>query len=304
MVNLRNYNMNTVYSKEVHKLNLGNYKKLGKEEKFSIIFDPMFKTMIQNSSRLKYPCQLFSYYLDVELEKLLESFHLESNELDKCYEKDVGYRSDFVGRIGNTYLNIEVNNNSSKEIMERNMDYAFHLYSQNKERGKGKYIQIIQFNINSFAFVNNDNIEEVYMFKDDEGKILNEKLIIFQIYLPNLIKKWYTDGIESLIDKERYLLALVVPSVKNALKLGKDLNIVEEYVKDALNTSKDKKILEAYDKEWALKDEAKREGIEQGIEQNTKEIVMTMLKKGMNIELISEITKLSIDEINILQKQV
>ena len=72
---------------------------------------------------------------------------------------------------------------------------------------------------------------------------------------------------------------------------------MEEYIKEATYVSRDELILESYDKEWALKDQGKREGYEEGIKQREKDIVISMLKKELDIKLISEITNLSEKEI-------
>ena len=52
---------------------------------------------------------------------------------------------------------------------------------------------------------------------------------------------------------------------------------------------------EAYDKEWALKDEGKRD--------RTIEIAKNMLKKKMDKSLISELTNLTEEEITALEEE-
>ena len=100
---------------------------------------------------------------------------------------------------------------------------------------------------------------------------------------------------------------------------------MEDYIKDAINACGDEILLEAYDKEWALTDlgkhegfktgyaEGLQEGIKEGIQEGIKkgiqegmqqgttqketEFVLSMLKKNFDINLISEITGLSIEKI-------
>ena len=133
--------------------------------------------------------------------------------------------------------------------------------------------------------------------------------ISIQIYVPNLRKKCYTDNIEDLSELERFILILVERSIELSKKLGKGNKIMENYINDAAMASGDEILLEAYDKEWALKDLGRRDGykkgldegiilgIEQGIEKNKIEIVKNMLDKNLDINLITEITGLSIEEI-------
>ena len=88
---------------------------------------------------------------------------------------------------------------------------------------------------------------------------------------------------------------------------------MSDYRKDAVDASEDEEIIGLYDKELHLEMlrntelyEAEQKGIEQGIEKGREEqkkirsieIAKVMLKKGMEASLISEITELTIEEIN------
>ena len=94
-------------------------------------------------------------------------------------------------------LNIEVNNNSSLEILERNIEYAYRLYSKKIKRGEREYdyTQVIQFNLNNFSFKENDKIIDIYGVKNDSDLTLSDKIIFVQIYVPNLRKKLYNECI-------------------------------------------------------------------------------------------------------------
>ena len=129
--------------------------------------------------------------------------------------------------------------------------------------------------------------------------------ISIQIYVPNLRKKCYTDNVDELSELERFISILVERSIELSKKLGKGNKIMENYINEAAIASGDEILLEAYDKEWALKDLGRRdgykegldEGISLGIEKNKIEIVKNMLDKNLDINLITEITGLSIEEI-------
>ena len=309
MLKVKNDNQKELYDYEVSKENLVKIEALKEGEKPSIISDTMFKTMFYNEKRIKYSAKFISYYLDISYEELLKNIKLTKNSLDKEKEKDKEYRSDYVAIIDDTKINIEVNNNSSEKVLERNLDYAFKLYGskvkRSKEKESYKYIQVIQFNINNFSFKGNDKIVEVYTLNNREGIKLTNNIVIIEIYIPNLRKKWYTSGIESLSEEERYILALVEPDITSSLKLGKDIDIMEEYIDEVEEVVDDEYFGESYDKELALKEESYNDGIKEGIKQGEKkgtlstkmEIAKSMLNKAMDISLISELTGLSTDEI-------
>ena len=87
---------------------------------------------------------------------------------------------------------------------------------------------------------------------------------------------------------------------------------MEEYVKEAEEVSFEGGVGESYDKEWALKDQAYRDGEEagekKGREEGKKEgsttkameIAKSMLEENIDINIISKCTGLSISEINSL----
>ena len=283
-------------------LKMKSFKDLGDNEKPSILSNTMFKTMFYNTKRIKYSAKLLSYYLDISYEELLNNIKLVKNELDKEYNDSKEERSDYVCDINESKINIEINNNDSIETMERNTEYAFRLYSEKIKIGKTykyNYNQVIQININNFSFIGNDKIVDIYSFQNEKGIVLNDKITIIQIYVPNLRKKCYTIGKENLKEEEKYLLGLVEEDNDFSKEIGKDLDIVIEYVNEAGEVTMGTNFGEAYDKEWALLDQGRREGREE----ERKEIAVKMYKKEIDIKTISELTKLSIDEILELSKE-
>ena len=323
MVGIKGYKFKTLHDLELdNDYVLKLPRNIKKGQKISILSDTMLKAMFQNENRIKYSAKFLSYFIDVEYEDILNNICLAKNELDKNRENDKGERCDYVALLSDTSLNIEVNNNSSLEVLERNMEYAHRLYSKKIRRGEEnyQYTQVIQFNLNNFAFKGNDKIVDIYTVTNNDNIGLSNKLIFVQIYVPNLRKKWYTKGMKSLSEEEKYILALVEMDLDKLNDLGGE-NIMDEYVKEAEEVSFEGGVGEAYDKEWALRDqgyrdglsqgkaEGKAEGISEGISQgisqgkieSKKEIAKNMLSKAMEVELISEITGLSIEEIKNLK---
>ena len=78
----------------------------------------------------------------------------------------------------------------------------------------------------------------------------------------------------------------------------------DKYIRKVINMSKDSFILHEWEKEkldelveYEKRKNALEEGLEQGIEQNKLEVVINMLNKKFDINLISEITGLNEEEI-------
>ena len=266
MVGIKGYKFKTLHDLELdNEYVLKLSRNIKKGQKISILSDTMLKAMFQNENRIKYSAKFLSYFIDVEYEDILNNICLAKNELDKNNENDKGERCDYVALLSDTSLNIEVNNNSSLEVLERNMEYAHRLYSKKIKRGEEnyQYTQVIQFNLNNFAFKGNDKIVDIYTVTNDDNIGLSNKLIFVQIYVPNLRKKWYTKGMKSLSEEEKYILALVEMDLDKLNDLGGE-NIMDEYVKEAEEVSFEEGVGEAYDKEWALRDQGYRDGLSQG----------------------------------------
>lgn len=91
------------------------------------------------------------------------------NEVNKNKKKDKGSRCDYVAKLGDMYINIEVNNNSSLAILQRNMQYVDGIFSRKRKEGSQdkteEYNYIIQVNINNFAFQGNEKIIDIYVKK-------------------------------------------------------------------------------------------------------------------------------------------
>ena len=323
MVGIKGYKFKTLHDLELdNEYVLKLSRNIKKGQKISILSDTMLKAMFQNENRIKYSAKFLSYFIDVEYEDILNNICLAKNELDKNNENDKGERCDYVALLSDTSLNIEVNNNSSLEVLERNMEYAHRLYSKKIRRGEEnyQYTQVIQFNLNNFAFKGNDKIVDIYTVTNDDNIGLSNKLIFVQIYVPNLRKKWYTKGMKSLSEEEKYILALVEMDLDKLNDLGGE-NIMDEYVKEAEKVSFEGGVGEAYDKEWALRDqgyrdglsqgkaegfsqgkaEGKAEGISEGKNERNIEIAKNMLNEGIDINIITKCTGLTNEDINALR---
>ena len=72
-----------------------------------------------------------------------------------------------------------------------------------------------------------------------------------------------------------------------------------EYVNEAGEVTMGTNFGESYDKEWALQDQGRREGQEE----KTKEIALKMCKENIDINVISRITGLTIEEIKKLVEE-
>ena len=134
------------------------------------------------------------------------------------------------------------------------------------------------------------------------------------LYLPKIKEKYYNK--EKLSELEKIILVFNLSNKNELDNIIGDNKIMKEYKKEALDASHDEEVIGLYDKEledfynrqaayYEIEEKAMKEGLEKGIkkgieqDENKKsiEIAKIMLDKNMDISLISEITKLSKEEI-------
>ena len=293
--------------RKVSKKNAYIKKEYTKGYKIPIVSDTMFDTMINNESRKKYAALIISSVLERDYNEIYNSIEYVKNKLDKQLDIEKGREVDFICKLKDEYIGIEMNNNYSKEAFERNISYAMGIYKSKEIRGsKYSFNKILQINLNNFTFENNDREVEEYALRNENGEYLTEKIKIINIYLPNIRKKYYNK--EKLNELDKVMLVLNEEDNNNLSKLYKGEKVMEDYVKDAKRASISDDIVGLYDKE--LHEEllrntelynAEQKGIKQGIKENKLETAKALLKEKISIDIISRTTGLKKEEIEKLK---
>ena len=170
------------------KLDLVDVDDMKEEDKFPIFSDALFKSVFGNTNRKKYICKFLSYYLkDVTVEELEKNIVFLKNEQDKTSMDDKARRIDLLAQIGNMKIDIEVNNCGTPEMMERNIEYLCREYvGRSKSGKKERHDYVIGIFINNFTDKSGLDFD-VAGIKNSKGKLIFDKLIILQIFLPTLL---------------------------------------------------------------------------------------------------------------------
>ena len=293
--------------------NKDSYKKKEyyKGYKIPIISDTMFKTMLNNTNRKQYASLLIAITLNKDYEEIYNNIEFIKDTLDKERDIEKGRAVDFICKINNRYIGIEMNNNFSKSSLERNISYMMDIYKSNLRRGEGyNFNYVVQININNFTFNGNDQEVEEYSLKNNKGELLTDKIKIINIYLPLIRKKYYNKDVLNDIDK--LMLVFNEEDDEELSKVYKGVSIMEEYVKEAKRASTNDEIVGLYDKELHEEklritelEEARDEGIifgeKKGLAIGEKkgiiETAKNMIKDRLDINLISKYTGLPKAEI-------
>ena len=287
-----------------------------KEKKFiTSKTDRVFKTIFLDEDNPS----LLKEFLRRLLNKEIQDIKFLREELPVLSTEDKVKTVDMLVKIDNEYLHLELNCNDSSYYHVRNFIFFANIYSRKTKRKeeydlKTKFIHIDL----TYGMSKNKPLESHYYVQNEYGdKYVNN----FEIIVYNMDKYmnfWYNEDEEN-IKKYKHLIMLDLQSegleeiskgddfVKEFEKKIEDLNEQETYEPFVTYEEDQRMILNtekhiSYDEGVEAGMEAGIEvGIEEGSYNREREIAKNMLNKGMDKNTISEITGLSIEEINNLE---
>ena len=277
--------------------------------------DRAFKEVFLNPNNSDLLKALLEFILKIKIDKL----EIKKTELLSGNVNIKDKRVDAIVHTGNKKIEIEINSQNKDYLHTRSTAYICNIYQSNASVGDtyNEDTDIIQVNLTWGLGRNNDEMK-IYKIMNEKGELYVKNFIIYEINMDYYDKIWYSKN-EEEIKKNQYMIMLDLDK-KELENMPKD-KIVDKYITNVTIVNDDpefqKYMSEEEDKrkiQNSLLSEAKEEGISQGYTsgindgiskgENKKsiEIAKNMLKKNMSIEDISDITGLSIEEINKLTK--
>ena len=284
--------------------------KRGKNEVIPCIYERCFAYVYdQNKNNLAH---LLASILNVDVLKIKNNITKISDTNDLKNKNDKQRRMDFVYRIDNLSLDIELNL-KPRPIKERNINYLMSLHLRKFKKGN-RYednYRTIQININNEMIDESDKVIEEYYFRKEDGKEYAKNIGFYVVNIPNIKKIWYNKEDEEF-EKYKYMLSFFETNVDMIRRIYEGDEVVMDIINKQEEFSRDNEEWETFrsenelEEEYQLgieyaKEEGKKEGIEKGIElgklQGIKKVVKSMLDKNMDIKNIVDITGLSEEEI-------
>ena len=266
-------------------------------------YEPIFMKSVVKPNILK---PLLEYILEKEI---IELQILNPNLIQDTY-KTRGQRLDLLVKTKDEMINVEINSNYNETIMVRNLHYVFKLASENTERGNKYKVdnKIVQINLN---FINSKHEKCEYLLYDKTHKIeLTDYIKIYNIGIDKYIKNYYNNG--KKFTKGEDLIIMLDLDKKELEELSEKSDIVDNFKEDVIKANEDEFVVEwisheeeqkqyeevLYEKGLSQgKQQGLSEGIEKGLMKKSNEIAKKMLELNMDLETISKVTGLTIDEI-------
>ena len=272
-------------------------------------FDRPFKEVFLNPKNK----DLLKALLELVLEIKIDRIKIRSTELLSGNIEVKDKRVDALVYAGDKKIQIEINSENRDYVRPRNMAYLCNIYQSHTLRGKeyNEDTDIIQINF-TYGLGEKKEAKREYKVRDKEGKEYVKNFKIYEINMDYYKKIWY-DKNEDEIEKNKYIVMLDLDK-EELEKMPKD-KIVDKYITNVTIVNDDPEFQEYMSKEEderkiknSLLTEAREEGInlgiEKGINSRNTEIAQNMIKKNIDIEVISDVTGLEIDKINKLKENI
>ena len=276
--------------------------KRGKNEVIPCIYERCFAYVYdQNKNNLAH---LLASILNVDVLKIKNNITKISDTNDLKNKNDKQRRMDFVYRIDNLSLDIELNL-KPRPIKERNINYLMSLHLRKFKKGN-RYednYRTIQININNEMIDESEKVIEEYYFRKEDGKEYAKNIGFYVVNIPNIKKIWYNKEDEEF-EKYKYMLSFFETNVDMIRRIYEGDEVVMDIINKQEEFSRDNEEWETFRSENELEEEyqlgieyAKEEGKKEGIEEGSKKVVKSMLDKNMDIKNIIDITGLSEEEV-------
>ena len=287
-------------------------------------YDLLFKKVFGDYEHKERAASLVSVCLNIPYEEIVNNIEILPNDKKLRNKKDKRQEQDVVVRIVlsiNQRVNLEMNMNYNETNKNRNLTYLALMFS-NQLKNKEDYKLLepcIQINFNTvFTDTINNLFYDEYMLRNKYGNTLTNMLKIININIEECRNILYNKDISEYNKKELEIIkygALMMETDYDKLKkvleefpMGEDiLDSVEEYSKDEdfsylyYDAEKNRRgILNGSITE--AREEGKLEGIKlgelKGINKRNIEIAKELVKNGVDVNIISKSTGLSVEEIN------
>ena len=294
-----------------------------KKELIPLTFDVMFTEIFNNQDNICILEEFIAGYFKYPLKDVRDNLEILSRRLGKENRYDSRKEVDLLLNLNGKKINIEMSNNNSIGVVNRNIVYLCKIHSNELKQGDHSYSKInesIQIVFNNFDC--QKELRNTYYLRNDKGNILSEKLRIDIINLAKGKVSCYNESGEDsyLINWCKILTESKIDNIKNISHQVLTKETTNKLVNQMNKLSGDDDMVRLYTKlsrremEFnTLKEEAQeagfkegfdngfQDGFQDGIKENNIEIAKKMLEKNTDINFISEITGLDIEEIKKLK---
>ena len=279
-----------------------------KEKKYiPFYYDALFYKIFgddKDTSLLKRLIEL-SLNITVKEIKILNGKLLSDKNKDK-----VSYLDLYVELDDESKVSIEVNTNTDYYIKDRNLYFLAKGMGNDMESGETYYDfkKHYQINLNGTNKRQKHPFNENYLMNKYQ-EVFSNKIKIVEVDLVYFKNICYTNGdIKSLSEFEKLMGLLGCQNEEEQKFFESEKGMIEIIMKKADKFRDDSKMIEMYDRD-VMFEHMRRKELSDAIHNTTKEVIsdttnkiaINMINKGIDVDVIADVTGLSIEEINKLK---
>lgn len=287
------------------------------EEKLvPMTYDKMFKCVLTSKEARNYLVDIISGIIKINRDEVDKNlvFKKEEHSISAISEKRK--ISDLVVEVSYGVINLEMNKDYYKGLLDRNHEYVSKIRDNIIKQGENykDMKKVVQINFDNYNIYDTEKIILEFEMRSENGIKEGVSIESYHVILPNVKKKYYNEN-----SKDELIERLVMMTMERPIELQKliDENMELRPVGEKIvEISRDEELMGIYDGveherkvrntliATALEDgfykgmsDGKKEGKKEGIKEGKKEIAKKMKEKNMSIEDIMNITELSKEEI-------
>ena len=282
-----------------------NNPELRKKEVIPGTFDAVFKAVLTEEKEVL--AEIIELVIGIPKEEVIKNGVIINSEYVRENIIETDKKSDLLISIGDNVINLE-------------MDRRYYSGSNKKNN---KYIHKIVNHYNpkntvQICFTSYKEGEELkgekksirkYMFQDSDGNVEDYGLEKYKIDLEYIENKYYNN--DELTRREKIFLMFKESNREKLKEISKGDKIMDKIYKRLDKLSEDEALSLLYDekereeeKKQAEIEYAEEHGLNKGISQGIKQTAKNMLERNMNIDVVAEITGLSLEEVIKLKEDI
>ena len=273
-------------------------------------YDKMFKAIFVGEDKKKTDllCELLSECLETKVDRIIKFIPIELNARRKKRYK----RVDLLLEAGKRKINLELNSTYNEEDKIRNMNYYFSFCSQYTIAGEKYDIEskFIHISLNYNVRKDTPLIKCYTIYDKSHEEELDPRFKYYEINVEKFAKLWYDNDIESVM-KAPILTMIGIKDEEELEKYSKKMNnaIIKESVDNLKRLNNDAAFVYGLTPEEDemlvrnTRDElVRREALTEGEAEGKTKIAINLLKKNYPVDEIVEITGLSKEDIEKLNR--
>ena len=218
-----------------------------------LYFDALFFKVFGEEDKL----ESLTYLIEETLNIKVKNIEIKNSKLlGQKFKTKRSYLDLLVLLNDDTKISIEINTNTSKTTMERNLLFIFKVMVNDIKIDKNynDLLNYIQINLNHEESKDDYNIEKYVLMEENSHKKLTEKLQIYKINLSFYANKCYTNGEINKLSEFEKLMGLIGTETQEQYDLfSKEEGMLKEIMRNSDKFRDDSDVVEMYDYETEMK---------------------------------------------------